>query len=120
MIILFRYFTPKPFFDIVAKDGLYECTLVLPPNAAFQRLVGPLSDSRNLAKQLVSLEACKKLHLLGVLSDHLLPFVEDPMETNYAGSDNYTSGAGRDTYGCSNDIPVNTCKDFCYILLHDI
>ncbi|XP_020094858.1 endoribonuclease Dicer homolog 3b-like isoform X2 [Ananas comosus] len=101
-----RYFTPKPFFDIVAKDGLYECTLVLPPNAAFQRLVGPLSDSRNLAKQLVSLEACKKLHLLGVLSDHLLPFVEDPMETNYAGSDNYTSGAGttkrKELHGMTN------------------
>lgn len=77
------------------KDGLFECTLTLPPNAAFQRMVGPLCSNSNLAKQLASLEACKKLHELGALSDHLLPFPEEPLETDIVGiNKDYASGAG--------------------------
>ncbi|XP_038975924.1 endoribonuclease Dicer homolog 3b-like [Phoenix dactylifera] len=90
-----RYFIPQPSFQLLAKDGLFECTLTLPPNAAFQRMAGPLSTNSNLAKQLVSLEACKKLHELGALSDHLLPFPEEPLETDIGGiNKDYASGAG--------------------------
>lgn len=61
------------------EDGLYQCTLTLPPNAAFQKIVGPLSSTCNSAKRLVCLEACKKLHQLGELNDHLVPLTEEPM-----------------------------------------
>ncbi|XP_062205319.1 LOW QUALITY PROTEIN: endoribonuclease Dicer homolog 3b-like [Phragmites australis] len=74
-----RYYMPKPSFEVGLKDGSYQCTLTMPPNAAFRSIVGPSSSTCNLAKQLVSLEACKKLHKLGELSDHLVPLIEEPM-----------------------------------------
>jgi len=52
----------------------------MPPNAAFRSIVGPPSSTCNLAKQLVCLEACKKLHELGELDDHLVPLTEEPMD----------------------------------------
>uniref|UniRef100_A0A0E0EZ43 Dicer-like protein 3b n=1 Tax=Oryza meridionalis TaxID=40149 RepID=A0A0E0EZ43_9ORYZ len=82
-----RYFMPKPSFEVTIEDGLFKCTLTLPPNAAFQSIVGPLSSSSNLSKQLVSLEACKKLHQLGELNDHLVPLTEEPMDTDFATED---------------------------------
>lgn len=56
--------------------------LILPPNAAFQTLVGPSGKDVRQAKTLVCLEACKKLHQMGALNDHLVPFVEDPLEAD--------------------------------------
>uniref|UniRef100_A0A0E0M8Z7 Uncharacterized protein n=1 Tax=Oryza punctata TaxID=4537 RepID=A0A0E0M8Z7_ORYPU len=82
-----RYFMPKPSFEVTIEDGSFKCTLTLPPNAAFQSIVGPLSSSSNLSKQLVSLEACKKLHQLGELNDHLVPLTEEPMDTDFATAD---------------------------------
>uniref|UniRef100_J3N3J6 Uncharacterized protein n=1 Tax=Oryza brachyantha TaxID=4533 RepID=J3N3J6_ORYBR len=82
-----RYFMPKPSFEVTIEDGSFKCTLTLPPNAAFQRIVGPLSSSSSLSKQLVSLEACKKLHQLGELNDHLVPLTEEPMDTDFATTD---------------------------------
>uniref|UniRef100_K4AJR2 Uncharacterized protein n=1 Tax=Setaria italica TaxID=4555 RepID=K4AJR2_SETIT len=73
-----RYYMPKPSFDVGLKDGSYQCTLTMPPNAAFRSIVGPQSSTCNLAKQLVCLEACKKLHQLGELNDHLVPLTEEP------------------------------------------
>uniref|UniRef100_A0A804J326 Uncharacterized protein n=1 Tax=Musa acuminata subsp. malaccensis TaxID=214687 RepID=A0A804J326_MUSAM len=81
-----RYFIPKPFFELYEKDGSYECSLTLPPNAAFQKIIGPMSCSSNSAKQLVSLKAFKKLHQLGALSNHLLPFHEDPQGSTFSGA----------------------------------
>lgn len=52
----------------------------MPPNAAFRSIVGPPGSTSNLAKQLVSLEACKKLHELGELDDHLVPLTEESMD----------------------------------------
>ena len=77
---------PKPSFDVALKDGSYQCTLTMPPNAAFRSIVGPPSNTCNLAKQLVSLEACKKLHQLGELNDHLLP-TEEPTNIDTAVTD---------------------------------
>lgn len=54
--------------------------MTLPPNAAFQTLVGPLSRNSHLAKQQVCLEACKKLHQMGALDDRLLPCIEQTSE----------------------------------------
>ncbi|VAH04530.1 unnamed protein product [Triticum turgidum subsp. durum] len=90
-----RYYMPKPSFAVAIEDGSYQCTLTLPPNAAFQRIVGPLCSTSNLAKQLVSLDACKKLHQLGELNDHLLPFTEEPIEIDVALRDGkFLSGPG--------------------------
>ncbi|ONM05636.1 dicer-like 102 [Zea mays] len=75
-----RYYLPKPCFEVGLKDGSYQCTLTMPHNAAFRSIVGPPSSSCNLAKQLVCLEACKKLHELGELDDHLVPLTEEPMD----------------------------------------
>jgi len=78
---------PKPSFDVALKDGSYQCILTMPPNAAFRSIVGPPSNTCNLAKQLVSLEACKKLHQLGELNDHLVPLTEEPTNIDTAVTD---------------------------------
>jgi endoribonuclease Dicer len=66
----------------------------LPPNAAFQTLAGPTCRNQQLAKQLVCLEACKKLHQMGALDDHLLPSVEEPSEIAVVKSKSTSAGAG--------------------------
>ncbi|KAL5559568.1 hypothetical protein UlMin_035779 [Ulmus minor] len=90
-----KYFNPKPIFRIVDVGGSYECTITLPPNAAFPTLVGPICRSSNLSKQLACLEACKKLHQIGALNDHLLPSIEEPSEKDLTvKSKEAASGAG--------------------------
>lgn len=78
----YRYFSPKPIFQLSYGEGSYECQLTLPPTAAFQTIVGPSTRNSNLSKQLVCLEACKKLHKMGALNDHLLPSVEEISESD--------------------------------------
>ncbi|KAL4571164.1 hypothetical protein LXL04_017915 [Taraxacum kok-saghyz] len=73
-----KFYTPKPDFKSIKVEGLYECEMTLPPNAAFQTITGPRSKTSHLSKQLVCLEACKKLHKMGALNDHLLLNHEDP------------------------------------------
>ncbi|XP_009363041.2 endoribonuclease Dicer homolog 3a-like isoform X1 [Pyrus x bretschneideri] len=73
-----KYFTAKPTFHISYLGESYECKITLPPNAAFQTLVGPVCKKSSLAKQLVCLEACQQLHQMGALNDHLLPVVDVP------------------------------------------
>ncbi|KAK8543151.1 hypothetical protein V6N13_136315 [Hibiscus sabdariffa] len=77
-----KYYMPKPSFKLTCSGGLYECELRLPANAAFQTIVGPLSRNSHLAKCLVCLEACKQLHRMGALDDHLIPSIEDPSENH--------------------------------------
>lgn len=89
-----RYFDPKPLFQIFSHSGFYECKLTLPANAAFPELVGPVSKSSYLSKKLVCLNACKKLHEIGALDDHLLPVIEERIETNHAEIVNSALGAG--------------------------
>lgn len=96
-----RYYTPKPIFQFALHGGSYECTLTLPPNAAFQRIVGPMCRNSHLAKQHVCVDACRKLHQMGALDDHLLPSVEEPAENDLVEkSKGSPSGAGRDVYTC--------------------
>ncbi|KAL6271201.1 hypothetical protein ACE6H2_028112 [Prunus campanulata] len=90
-----KYFIPKPTFDFEISEGLYQCKITLPPNAAFQTTVGPLSSNTHLSKQLVCLEACKKLHEVGALDDHLLPLIEEPLENDLiTKSKESSAGAG--------------------------
>ncbi|GMI97873.1 dicer-like 3, DICER-LIKE 3 [Hibiscus trionum] len=90
-----KYYTPKPSFEFTSSEGLYECKLTLPVNAAFRTIVGPPSRNCHLAKQLVCLEACKQLHQMGALNDHLIPSIEEPSENACVpkGKDSH-SGAG--------------------------
>ncbi|XP_058760418.1 endoribonuclease Dicer homolog 3a-like [Vicia villosa] len=87
-----KYSSPKPKFDLLPVEGGYQCKLILPPNAAFQTIVGSSGKDMRLAKSLVCLEACKKLHQMGALNDHLVPFVEDPAEADLK-SKELSSGA---------------------------
>lgn len=67
----------------------------MPPNAAFQTLLGPACKNSALSKQLVCLEACKKLHQLGALNDHLLPSTDKPLVNDINGKGREpASGAG--------------------------
>ncbi|KAJ0091009.1 hypothetical protein Patl1_13738 [Pistacia atlantica] len=77
-----KYYTPKPIFKYKSSEESYECEVTLPSNAPFQTISGPPSRNKNLSKQFVCLEACKKLHQMGALNDHLLPFIEEPSENN--------------------------------------
>ncbi|KAL5729600.1 helicase protein [Ranunculus cassubicifolius] len=74
---------------------MYECELTLPPSALLQKVIGPKSRNTQLAKQLVCLEACQKLHELGALNDHLLPSSEESIEDKKIQSNkDYSFGAG--------------------------
>ncbi|WOL09052.1 endoribonuclease [Canna indica] len=75
-----KNYTPKPVFKSNQYGGCYECTLILPPTAAIQTVVGPVHRNSHVAKKLVCLEACKRLHQLGALNDHLLPCIEEPLD----------------------------------------
>lgn len=57
----------------MTEGKLYTCKLTLPANASFQTLIGPVAGSSRASKQLVCLDACKKLHQMGALNDSLLP-----------------------------------------------
>ncbi|KAL0407818.1 UNVERIFIED_CONTAM: Endoribonuclease Dicer3a [Sesamum radiatum] len=54
------------------KDSQYIIML-----ESFQTIIGPEARNFHVAKQLVCLDACKKLHVMGALNDHLLPSNED-------------------------------------------
>ncbi|KAI3880460.1 hypothetical protein MKX03_031011 [Papaver bracteatum] len=62
------YFRPAPrfFFD---KDGYY--TLHLPMSCPIQTV--SVQGQENMVKKIVCLEACRKLHNIGALTDNLLP-----------------------------------------------
>ncbi|MCD7468515.1 hypothetical protein HAX54_006835 [Datura stramonium] len=77
-----KFFSPKPMFQYILSGELYQCILTLPPNATFQTIVGPECRSAQLSRQLVCLDACKKLHQIGALNDHLLPFNEKPPQSD--------------------------------------
>ncbi|WCJ29281.1 dicer-like 3 [Euphorbia peplus] len=89
-----RYYIPKSTFDFQYFEESCQCTLNLPASAAFQTIVGPLCRSQNLAKQLVCLEACKKLHQMGALDDHLVPSTKEPMESDCSLGTKVSAGAG--------------------------
>lgn len=60
----------------------------------FQVLVGPKARNKHKAKQLVCLHACKKLHQLGALDDHLSPYGEESPLKVLSKANNCRSGAG--------------------------
>ncbi|XP_010541703.1 PREDICTED: endoribonuclease Dicer homolog 3 isoform X2 [Tarenaya hassleriana] len=67
-------YKPQLKFELSFPEELsYIYTVTFPASAAVQKIVGPRSTNEQLAMQLACIEACKKLHQLGALDDHLLP-----------------------------------------------
>ncbi|XP_051119547.1 endoribonuclease Dicer homolog 3 isoform X2 [Andrographis paniculata] len=62
-----------PKFETLNDGWMLRTKLTLPRNAAFETIIGPEAHESKLSKQLVCLEACKKLHTMGALDDHLVP-----------------------------------------------
>ena len=94
----------KPIYKYQRVGDHVKCILTLPFNAAFQTIFGPLSKNDRSAKQLVCFEACKKLHKMGALDDHLLPVIEEPSELDHiVKSKESSSGAG-----------IHVLDTFCY------
>ncbi|KAJ1382263.1 Ribonuclease III domain [Sesbania bispinosa] len=90
-----KYSCTKPTFEFLPMEGCYQCKLILPPNAAFQTIIGPSGKDVRLARNLVCLEACKKLHQMGALNEHLVPSIEDPSEADHiVKNKDSSSGAG--------------------------
>nr|AJA90772.1 Dicer-like 3 [Ginkgo biloba] len=94
-----KYYMPRPEFvfkSVAGEENLHNCILKLPPNAPFQEVISPPSAKLFHAKQLACLEACKRLHEIGALDDHLLPVAEAGSEEeevmNFKGEK--TTGAG--------------------------
>ncbi|KAL1827714.1 hypothetical protein ACET3Z_006126 [Daucus carota] len=63
------YFKPFPRFKIDKELG--TCTLYLPKSCPLPSVT--VSGNAKTLKQLACLEACKKLHIIGALSDNLVP-----------------------------------------------
>lgn len=58
-------------------------------------MIGPEASNSHIAKQLVCLDACNKLHAMGDLNDHLLPYNEEsPKKDCMTNVKVISSGAG--------------------------
>ena len=67
-------------------EGGYQCKLTLPSNSALQTIIGPSGKDIRLARHLACFEACKKLHQMGALNEHLehlVPFIENLLEDDH-------------------------------------
>ncbi|KAK4487897.1 hypothetical protein RD792_003635 [Penstemon davidsonii] len=80
------YFKPYPRCTI-DKD-LEICTLLLPNSSPIQSII--VQGNTKILKQLACLEACKKLHQVGALTDNLVPdIVEEEAEVQNFGNEPY-------------------------------
>ncbi|GFP90070.1 endoribonuclease dicer homolog 2 [Phtheirospermum japonicum] len=78
-----RYFKPYPYCDI--NKELEICTLRLPSSCPVQTIT--VHGKPKCLKQLACLEACKKLHEVGALTDNLIPdMVEEEAEAQGLGN----------------------------------
>jgi len=74
-----RYFKPNPRCVIDKETG--TCTLQLPKSSPLQGIISVQGD-RKILKQLACLEACKKLHHVGALTDNLVPDIVEEETIN--------------------------------------
>ncbi|KAF8931068.1 Dicer-like protein 1 [Dissophora ornata] len=65
----------QPYFEVkpTVVPGEFECRVTLPPNAPVSEFNSGRFSKKSRAKNAAAFLACKKLHLLGALSDRLLP-----------------------------------------------
>ncbi|CAA0821254.1 Endoribonuclease Dicer homolog 2 [Striga hermonthica] len=81
-----RYFKPNPYYDINKELG--TCTLHLPSSCPVQTIT--VQGKTKFLKKLACLEACKKLHEVGALTDNLIPdIVEEEAEAEEYGNVSY-------------------------------
>ncbi|KAI3750881.1 hypothetical protein L2E82_21772 [Cichorium intybus] len=66
------YFKPYPRFVIDKELG--TCTIYFPKSCPLPHV--HVSGPTKMLKQLACLEACKKLHMMGALTDYLVPYTE--------------------------------------------
>ncbi|CAJ1973600.1 unnamed protein product [Sphenostylis stenocarpa] len=102
-----QYSSAKPSYVFLPVEGGYQCKLTLPSNSAFQTIIGPSGKDIRLARHLACFEACKKLHKMGALNEHLVPFVEDLSEDDHiVKNKESSSGAGttkrKELHGTAN------------------
>lgn len=93
-----RFYQPKPEFVFQEVGSLHKCCVKLPPASPIHEVEGEPQSTLHLAKQLSALEACKKLHQIGALNDHLVPSLDfelDEEEEKFMKQKN-TSGVGKD------------------------
>ena len=69
-------------------EKLYECVLKLPPNAPVLEVISPPHVKSAVAKQLVCMEACKRLHQIGALDDYLQPNSDELRRKQSTNSEN--------------------------------
>ncbi|KAL6504014.1 hypothetical protein OROGR_025937 [Orobanche gracilis] len=100
-----RYFKPYPYCSINKEIG--TCTLRLPSSCPVQTIHVQGNNSKGL-KQLACLEACKKLHEVGALTDNLVPdIVEEEAEAQDYGHvpylDDHPKYFPKELVGCNGN-----------------
>ncbi|KAI3507009.1 hypothetical protein L1887_21714 [Cichorium endivia] len=76
------YFKPYPRF-IIDKE-LETCTIYFPKSCPLPSV--HVSGNPKLLKQIACLEACKQLHIMGALTDNLVPYTEAKEEADEQGA----------------------------------
>ena len=95
LAIWIRYSSAKPSYVFLPVEGGYQCKLTLPSNSALQTIIGPSGKDIRLARHLACFEACKKLHQMGALNEHLVPLIENHSEDDHiVKNKESSSGAG--------------------------
>ncbi|KAF9614411.1 hypothetical protein IFM89_018556 [Coptis chinensis] len=72
-----EFFIPTPEFDFEYDTKGTLCRVILPSNAPIHQVDCPPQSSKEKAKKIGCLRACKELHAVGALTDYLLPGQDD-------------------------------------------
>ncbi|XP_068480547.1 endoribonuclease Dicer homolog 3a isoform X1 [Phaseolus vulgaris] len=107
-----QYSSAKPSYVFLPVEGGYQCKLTLPSNSALQTIIGPSGKDIRLARHLACFEACKKLHQMGALNEHLVPLIENHSEDDHiVKNKESSSGAGttkrKELHGTANIRALN-------------
>ncbi|KAL0340835.1 UNVERIFIED_CONTAM: Endoribonuclease Dicer2 [Sesamum radiatum] len=87
VLMVKRYFKPYPRCTINKELG--SCTLHLPSSCPVQTIT--VQGEEKFLKQLACLEACRKLHQVGALTDNLVPdILEEEAEVQESGYEPYS------------------------------
>ncbi|RAL54473.1 hypothetical protein DM860_001601 [Cuscuta australis] len=110
-----RYFKPAPRYDI-DKDTK-TCILYLPKSCQIKKV--EVEGDIKILKQLACLEACKQLHLVGALTDNLVPeIMEEKEDTQETGCVHYNDKQPKyhppELIGCHGNDPETVF--YCYLI----
>ncbi|KAL0920159.1 hypothetical protein M5K25_009276 [Dendrobium thyrsiflorum] len=105
------YFKPLPRFEI--DEDSNTCTLQLPKSSHLQAV--KVEGICSMVRQIACLEACKQLHQIGALSDHLIPVIDEATEDDNNGGDE-TCKVEEDNYFPGE--LVSSWSSFCSVGLY--